>query len=69
MPKRPTAPDDPQLLTLLAVVLATVQHGQLERRTGLLRDARLRDATNRDIRYHFAAGLAQAGARGKLVAS
>jgi len=40
---------------------ALVQQGQLDRGIGLLRDARLRDASNPEIRYHFAAALAKAG--------
>ena len=40
---------------------ALIRNGQLDRGLGLLRDARLRDASNPDIRFHLAAGLAQAG--------
>jgi len=38
-----------------------VQQGQLDRGVGLLRDARLRDASNPAIRYHYAAALAMTG--------
>ena len=40
---------------------ALVRQGQLDRGIGLLRDARLRDASNPEIRYHLAAALAKAG--------
>jgi putative PEP-CTERM system TPR-repeat lipoprotein len=40
---------------------ALVRNGSLDRGIGLLRDARLRDTSSPDIRYHLAAGLAQAG--------
>ncbi len=40
---------------------ALVRHGDVNRGIGLLRDARLRDASSPEIRYHLAAGLAQAG--------
>ncbi|TDP59053.1 XrtA/PEP-CTERM system TPR-repeat protein PrsT [Roseateles toxinivorans] len=39
--------------------------GQNERALQLLRDARLRDPSNPDIRYHLAAALAQAGRKGE----
>ena len=38
-----------------------VKNGQVDRGTGLLRDARLRNSSNPEIRYHLAAALAQAG--------
>lgn len=38
-----------------------VRQGQLDRGTSLLRDARLRDSSNAEIRYHLAAALAQSG--------
>ena len=41
------------------------QAGNKERALQLLRDARLRDPTNPDIRYHLAAVLAQAGRQGE----
>ncbi len=40
---------------------ALVKNGQVDRGTGLLRDARLRNSSNPEIRYHLAAALAQAG--------
>jgi putative PEP-CTERM system TPR-repeat lipoprotein len=38
-----------------------VRQGQLDRGISLLRDARLRDASNPEIRYHYAAALAMTG--------
>ena len=38
-----------------------VGQGQLERGVGLLRDARLRDPANPEIRYHLAAALNNSG--------
>ena len=38
-----------------------VQQGQTDRAIGILRDARLRDPGNPEIRYHLAAALAQTG--------
>ena len=40
---------------------ALVRNGQVDRGTGLLRDARLRDSSNPEIRYHLAAALAESG--------
>jgi cellulose synthase operon protein C len=36
-----------------------VRQGQLDRGTSLLREARTRDSANPEIRYHYAAALAQ----------
>ncbi len=38
-----------------------VRQGQLDRGTSLLRDARLRDSSNPEIRYHLAVALSQSG--------
>jgi cellulose synthase operon protein C len=40
---------------------ALIKNGETDRGTALLRDARLRDSSNPEIRYHLAAALAQAG--------
>ncbi len=40
---------------------AALQAGQVDKALGLLRDARLRDPENGEIRYHLAAALAAAG--------
>jgi Flp pilus assembly protein TadD len=40
---------------------ALVRQGQLDRGTTILRDARLRDSTNPEIRYHLAVALARSG--------
>lgn len=62
------ANSNPAVLDTLGWVL--IQQGQLDRGTSLLRDARLRDSSNAEIRYHLAAALAQSGreaeARGEL---
>jgi cellulose synthase operon protein C len=55
-----------QLANKNAAILDTlgwllVRQGQLERGTSLLRDARLRDSSNPEIRYHLAFALAQSG--------
>ncbi len=55
-----------QLANTNASVLDTlgwvlIRQGQLERGTSLLRDARLRDSSNPEIRYHLAVALAQSG--------
>ncbi len=44
---------------------ALFQNGQSERALQLLRDARLRQPGNQEIRYHLAAVLAQAGRKGE----
>ncbi|HVN34176.1 MAG TPA: XrtA/PEP-CTERM system TPR-repeat protein PrsT [Casimicrobiaceae bacterium] len=53
------ASTDPAIIDTLGWAL--VKNGQVERGTGLLRDARLRDSSNPDIRFHLAAALAAAG--------
>lgn len=53
------APVDAAVIDTLGWVL--VQQGQLDRGIGVLRDARLRDPANPEIRYHLAAALAQSG--------
>ncbi len=55
-----------QLASSNAAVLDTigwvlVRQGQLDRGTSLLRDARLRDSSNPEIRYHLAVALSQSG--------
>jgi cellulose synthase operon protein C len=50
---------DPAVVDTLGLVL--VSQGQLERGLGLLRDARLRDPENREIRYHLAQALVKSG--------
>jgi Flp pilus assembly protein TadD len=55
-----------QLANTNAAVLDTlgwilIRQGQLDRGTSLLRDARLRDSSNPEIRYHLAVALAQSG--------
>ena len=55
-----------QLANSNAAVLDTigwvlVRQGQLDRGTSLLRDARLRDSSNPEIRYHLAVALSQSG--------
>ena len=53
------ATNNPAVLDTLGWVLTRL--GQLERGTNLLRDARLRDSKNAEIRYHLAFALAQSG--------
>ena len=53
------AKNDPAIIDTLGWVL--VRQGQVDRGIGLLRDARLRDSSNPEIRYHLAAALAQTG--------
>jgi putative PEP-CTERM system TPR-repeat lipoprotein len=50
---------EPSIVDTLGWVL--VQQGQLDRGLSLLRDARLRDATNPEIRFHYASALAMTG--------
>ncbi|RIX40716.1 MAG: PEP-CTERM system TPR-repeat protein PrsT [Rhodocyclales bacterium GT-UBC] len=50
---------DPAVIDTLGTVL--VSQGQYERGLGLLRDARLRDPENREIRYHLAVALMKSG--------
>lgn len=53
------APNDPILIDTLGWVL--VHQGQGDRGLRMLRDARLRDARNPEVRYHLAWALAKAG--------
>jgi putative PEP-CTERM system TPR-repeat lipoprotein len=53
------ARNDAAVIDTLGWVL--VRQGDLDRGIALLRDARLRDAANPEIRYHLAAGLAKVG--------
>jgi cellulose synthase operon protein C len=52
-------PNDPVVIDTLGWML--LGQGQLERGVGLLRDARLRDPANPEIRYHLAAALHKSG--------
>ena len=54
-------PNDPVVIDTLGWVL--VRSGQLDRGLAYLRDARLRHATDPEIRYHLAAALQQSGRR------
>jgi len=62
------APTDAGIMDTVGWVL--VQQGQVDRAVGVLRDARLRDPKNPEVRYHLASALAQSGrdaeARGLL---
>ena len=53
------AKNDAAIIDTLGWIL--VRHGQMDRAIGLLRDARLRDSSNPEIRYHLAVALAQMG--------
>lgn len=52
-------PNDPIVIDTLGWLL--FRQGQVDRGLALLRDARLRDANNPEIRYHLAAALAKSG--------
>lgn len=52
-------PNDPVVIDTLGWIL--VRQGQLDRGIGLLRDARLREPGNPEIRYHLAVALNQSG--------
>lgn len=52
-------PNDPVVIDTLGWLL--FRQGQTDRALALLRDARLRDSTNPEIRYHLAAALAKSG--------
>jgi putative PEP-CTERM system TPR-repeat lipoprotein len=52
-------PNDPVVIDTLGWIM--VRQGQLDRGLALLRDARLRDSANPEIRYHLAAALAKSG--------
>lgn len=52
-------PNDPVIIDTLGWLL--FNQGQLDRGLALLRDARLRDSSNPEFRYHLAAALAKSG--------
>jgi cellulose synthase operon protein C len=52
-------PNDPAVIDTLGWLL--LQQGQVDRALALLRDARLRDSTDPEIRYHLASALAKSG--------
>ncbi|HEY8907164.1 MAG TPA: tetratricopeptide repeat protein, partial [Rhodoferax sp.] len=52
-------PNDPAVIDTLGWLL--LRQGQVDRGLALLRDARLRDSTDPEIRYHLAAALAKSG--------
>lgn len=52
-------PNDPAVIDTLGWLL--FRQGQVDRGLTLLRDARLRDSTDPEIRYHLAAALAKSG--------
>jgi Flp pilus assembly protein TadD len=52
-------PNDPGVIDTLGWIL--VRQGQLARGVSLLRDGRLRDPTNPEIRYHLAVALSNSG--------
>lgn len=52
-------PNDPVVIDTLGWLL--FRQGQIDRSLALLRDARLRDSTNPEIRYHLAAALVKSG--------
>jgi putative PEP-CTERM system TPR-repeat lipoprotein len=54
-------PNDPAVIDTLGWLLH--RQGQVDRGLALLRDARLRDSTDPEIRYHLAAALARSGRR------
>lgn len=54
-----SAPNDPQIIDTYGWVLA--RNGQLERALGYLRDARLRNPRDAEVRYHLAWVLAKQG--------
>jgi putative PEP-CTERM system TPR-repeat lipoprotein len=54
-------PNDPAAIDTLGWLL--FRQGQVDRGLALLRDARLRDSTDPEIRYHLAAALAKSGRR------
>ena len=54
-------PNDPAVIDTLGWLL--FRQGQVDRGLALLRDARLRDSTDPEIRYHLAAALAKSGRR------
>jgi Flp pilus assembly protein TadD len=55
------APQDPRIGDTLGWALA--RNGQVDAGLRYLRDARLRDPNNAEVRYHLAAALALAGRR------
>lgn len=54
-------PNDPAVIDTLGWLL--YRQGQVDRGLALLRDARLRNSTDPEIRYHLAAALAKSGRR------
>lgn len=54
-------PNDPVVIDTLGWIL--FRQGQVDRGLALLRDARLRDANNPEIRYHLSVALAKSGRR------
>jgi putative PEP-CTERM system TPR-repeat lipoprotein len=56
-------PNDPVVIDTLGWLL--FRQGQIDRGLALLRDARLRNPTDPEIRYHLASALAKSGRRGE----